>query len=140
MREILFRGKRKNGTEWVYGNYCGAEYLSSSGIEHLIIEIPRNGCSAQVDPETVGQYTGLTDKNGKKIFTKDILAITAFGDDHHQKGVKTIAVVEDYMGNTCLCIDGKHQTGTTLYDIIIAHTVEVIGDATDNPELLKGGG
>ena len=67
------------------------------------------------------------------------MAITALGDDHHQKGVKTIAVVEDYMGNTCLCIDGKHKTGTTLYDISIAHTVEVIGDTTDNPELLKGG-
>ena len=134
MREILFRGKVKNTNEWQYGDL--RQWTKKSvGIHHQELHT-----TLRVIPETVGQYTGLTDKNGKRIFTKDIVAITALGDDHHQKGVKTIAVVEDYMGNTCLCIDGKHQTGTTLYDISIAHTVEVIGDTTDNPELLKGGG
>ena len=40
-------------------NYCAAEYITGDGIEHLIIEVPRNGCSAKINPETVGQYTGL---------------------------------------------------------------------------------
>ena len=132
MREILFRGKAINGIWW-YG-------IPLVFAEDDVCILQPHSHYKEVEANTVGQYTGLTDKNGKKIFTKDIVAITALGDDHHQKGVKTIAVVEDYMGNTCLCIDGKHQTGTTLYDISIAHTVEVIGDTTDNPELLKGDG
>lgn len=129
MREILFRGKRKGNGEWVYGNYCGAEYLTSEGIEHLIIEVPRSGSSAHVLPETVGQYTGLTDKNGKKIYEGDILRYTLDGD------VYTYA---------CFWDDGNCEFGlkNEKRDFGLAYAprdIEVIGNIHDNPELLKGG-
>ena len=136
MREILFRGKRKNGTEWVYGNYCGAEYLSSSGIEHLIIEIPRNGCSAQVDPETIGQYTGLT-ANGKKIFEGDIVKreFTLYHSEKKKTRETQIGVVT-YSDTDCGFYLEKACNLRKPWD---GDTLEVIGNIHDNPELLKGG-
>lgn len=139
MQEILFRGKRKDNGDWIYGYYC--KYGFTGQQKHYIIPDCASALySYEVIPETVGQFTGLRDNNKRKlIFTNDIVSITALGNDHHQKGTVTIAVVENYMGNTCLCIDGKNQTGTTIDDVILTHVVDVIGNTTDNPELLKGG-
>lgn len=73
-REILFRGKRIDNGEWVYGQYAyllNARTKDGEPIKHMIVDGTPFGQT--VDPSTVGQYTGLTDKNGKKVFEGDIL-------------------------------------------------------------------
>ena len=75
MREILFRGKDEITKEWIYGNYCYAELLNRNGYEHLIIEQSASGGTHRVIPETVGQCTELTDKNGNRIFENGYMII-----------------------------------------------------------------
>lgn len=68
-REILFRGKLLNGGEWSYGNLI----VKLSDMAIITPDDTPLGKYGQIDPATVGQYTGLTDKNGRKIFEGDII-------------------------------------------------------------------
>ena len=115
MREILFRGKRIDSGEWVYGTM----YKIAIDINPFILTVGKRGCSYQVDEETVGQYTGLNDKNGKKIFEGDILALWG--------GIPRVVSFED----------GAFALENTSIPMRFANKFEVIGNIMDNPELLE---
>ena len=156
MREILFRAKTKDTKWWVEGYYaiesnhaCFANELKHT---HFIFkdEFMDWGIGGlvqyEVIPETVGQYTGLTDKNGKKIFEGDILLIKTTldsinkvtrDDEYIVKGV--VVFNEGHFE-----LDGEGLVLFTYWGVKVLFRAarfkeyEVIGNIHDNPELLKG--
>lgn len=137
MREILFKGKRADNGEWVEGCYCKYPHQFSSFLKDyiftswydakLVSSVESGTCIAYpVDPETVGQYTGLTDKNGTKIFEGDIVT----GYFNYEKIIGYIF----YGGNAQFFIqrDGILGIGLDNADCWL----EVVGNIYDNPELL----
>ena len=148
MREILFRGKRKDNGKWVYGFY--ALFASNKGLKHGIYTGAENGCVIpyEVDPETVGQFTGLCDKNGKKIFEGDIVKAT-YTEKRQYQGISyqdEHSCVEEVIYNeksACfmlkiMCEDiplyrPLHNFGS----LANIKELEVIGNKWDNPELLE---
>ena len=130
MREILFRGKRLQGGEWVEGYFFKSDINKKereSGKATLIftpdcdtfIMVPECHNRFMVVSDTVGQYTGLTDKNGKRIFEGDILAL---------RGGRPLVVRFE---------DGAFILEGSSIPMRFANKFEVIGNITDNPELLE---
>lgn len=129
MREILFRGKRVDNGEWVYGNLnYGTIEIKSIKDSYYISDFDVNPWDKKfylVIPESVGQYTGLTDKNGKKIFEGDIVSTPRYN------GVVVY-------GTGCYCIE--HGNNSPAIDIVMNDfDVYIIGNIYDNPELLEVG-
>ena len=128
IREVIFRGKRTDNGEWIEGSLLGIDWCDKPSTYSIAPNTPVS-VFYSVIPETVGQYTGLTDKNGTKIFEGDILTIENEGVYAAIKYNESNAAFyvededhEDYLGEAW---------GT---DVVI------IGNIFDNPELLKGGG
>ena len=132
MREILFRGKRMDCGCWEFGYY--SEYHRSNGEIHCFI----NGFEYQVDPATIGQYTGLTDKNGKKIFEGDIIEVVLPERESIRRFVWPLMKVI-FQDGAFRIIDESGDTLTTISGFAPSVTFEVKGNVHDNPELLKGG-
>ena len=124
MREYLFRGKRIDNGEWVEGDLHKNKEFTKAHI-HPIGERVK---STDVIPETVGQYTGLTDKNGKKIFEGDVVKYR--NTEMEFEGVGEVCWNEVLSA----WLIGEH---VALYACTI-RLYEVIGNIYDNPELLEG--
>lgn len=130
MREILFRGKRTDNGEWVIGFPSKTRGLDNK--LHICIDYEEQGlmCSSIVIPETIGQYTGLTDKKGTKIFEGDILKTNKFSEPNKQYIVKFDLQFGAFIG----------QDKFNIYFVTFdgdSDQFEIIGNIHDNPELLK---
>ena len=130
MREYLFRGKRKDNGEWV--ECCGIIATENwVSIFTVIDDIDENSSEVneiEVIPETVGQYTGLTDKNGDKIFDSDVVDILT---ENEEVGVVTYDEGCFYVKADGFSVDFRNN--------INGNDLLIIGNIHDNPELLKGG-
>ena len=130
MREILFRGKRLDNGDWVYGYYVHIGPVSCQRA-YIIPEYASSLYVNEVDPSTVGQYTCLNDKNGKRIFDGDIAKVLQGKD-------KDIAYVGFENGAFMLYPKTGNIYERTLWEYWYNDwDVEVIGNITDNPELLE---
>lgn len=146
-REILFRGRQSHNGKWLYGDLF-------HGKDGLYIQYWENGEYRfyEVDPASIGQYTGLTDKNGVKIFEWDIVSAknNICGETYRflvEFGVcGGVENVQHSVGFPCFFF--KEVTGVIPSEYMMrkdpvyflnAYKCEVIGNAYDNPELLSGG-
>lgn len=144
MREILFRGKNEHGL-WVYGSYflhinrtpcVMGDLVREEDIEHVIVQdefsdwnMPRGITAIRVDPETVGEWIGLVDRFGRKIYEGDIVLGFDFTPDDDGYGVVEWGDGGFLVSNRCFC--GSFIEN---YD---GRDFEVVGNIHDDPELLE---
>ena len=144
MREIKFRGKRLDSREWIYGSLVGIDDIAvivdyrdfgwnpQTDVNSFWFDMENN----EVDTDTLGQYTGLKDKNGKEIYEGDIIGWKSFIEN----GKLFMGIIKWYTDLASFAVY------TSLNDIYPYETdllkvtqigCEVIGNIYDNPELLK---
>ena len=134
MREILFRGKRTDNKGWVEGLLtimCGQYHIINPSDENIAYPI---------DPETVCQYTGLTDKNGRKIFEGDIVrdifndsvvGIVRYGE------YRNTFNDDEYGGHAGFYVEWKEKRDLLRKDLVYwVKNSEFIGNIFDNPDLI----
>lgn len=145
MREFVFRGKPKNEADYeflkkMYKDNCKDGFIYGSlvishGKYYICImalcqinSLVNNGITTmfEVIPETVGEYTGLKDKNDKMIFEGDIVTMPRYGSGKHKSVV--------YFKNGKFAVNGSNYN----FKDICPRNMEVIGNIYDNPELLEG--
>lgn len=138
-REILFRGKSINTGKWLYGHLFNYGLTPPTNVPCISVCVPESWEEAYniytVRPETIGQYTGLKDKNGKKIFEGDIL--------YQEQNLLGVTCISARYG---VSIQKKATTWAlrnfvfdSEFDTGMLSEIEVRGNVHDNPELLKGG-
>ena len=128
-REILFRGKSIDTGKWLYGHLFNYGLTAPTNVPCICVCVPTSWKEAYniytVHPDTIGQYTGLKDKNGKKIFEGDIVEFTNLDLPD--------MVIRFDNGSFMFCEDEN----STYEELRMTYTVEVVGHIYDTPELMK---
>ena len=135
MREILFHGKRTDNGEWVEGDVLQTRYHSGH-IEYQIMPQTPVSSAYPVLSETIGQYTGLTDKNGVRIFEGDICRFKRFNDIHVGEIVFNVTTASFVMRYQSI-VGAYGEKATQKMLLSVCDDIEVIGNIHDNPELLE---
>ena len=133
MREIKFRGKSILTDEWFYGDLVHSADKKRTAI---LVNDKDSYDECEVDPETVGQFTGLMDKNGKEIYEGDVIGC-------HNPRIKHLIFYNEKQGRFMAALNGDIENDFVgvcgLDDSRWTGSKKVIGNVYDNPELLKGG-
>lgn len=131
MRTIKFRGKRLDNGKWLYGDLM---HDNVGGCYVYPIESEALFKANSVDPDTVGQFTGLTDKNGKEIYEGDVIGC-------HNPEIKHLIFYNEKQGRFMAALNGDIENDFIgvcgLDDRRWMASKDVIGNVHDNPELLK---
>lgn len=140
MREILFRGKDFSGV--INHNWCFGNLDTTENDRTIIIYFDRfgNKCRIFVDPSTIGEYTGLKDKNGKRIFEGDIVtyedAVADF-EGYHDDVFLNCGEVGISAWDGIYFTNRQTVDMSDLYESETMVDCEIIGNIHDNPELLE---
>lgn len=150
MREILFRGKDADYGEWVYGYYAHLKNMHDVKADIIYTGYADMYMGSilpeyyEVNPETVGQYTGLKDKNGTRVFEGDILHVEQCGETgsrispvYFGEYIDADSVFDNYC---CIGFYVKTSDGCCTIGALLSEEFEceVIGNIHDNPELMGG--
>lgn len=139
MREILFKAKQIDNGEWIEGSlidldidsgycYIVQPYKKASILPIIFLITDR---MKLVDPETLCQFTGLCDKNGKRIWENDVVCLVCDGKEHIYQ------IVWDNSELDFKATKGEENYGTHYEYLLCCEEIEVIGNIFDNPELLQ---
>ena len=141
MREIIFRGIRKDTHEWVYGFY--GEYFDGKRnvpcVSVVDTHVITGALCYEVIPETVGQYTGLKDKNGRQIFEGDIIV---YGDANYVVCFDSASfgfMWQEYQGEKAfsyVIYFDNYENGLDIDEETNQIDIEVAGNIHDNPDLV----
>ena len=148
MREILFKAKRVDNGEWVEGyyykmsetTYCFKEDYERKPVpeHHYILQermadwgLPNQMVQIEIDPETLCQFTGLYDKNGKRIWESNVVWLVYNGEEHMYQ------IVWDNSELDFKATNGEENYGSNFEYLLCCDEIEVIGNIFDNPELLQ---
>ncbi len=137
MREIRFRGKRVDNGEWVFG---WVSFQHNRAFIHSD-DMPYDN-AVEVDPATVGQFTGLKDKSGREIYEGDIVEVnyTVKYIDPDKQDEEHAAITRVYWNDfrASFALEFHKFANDDLYRFVRDKYAEVVGNAHDNPELLEG--
>lgn len=130
MRRIKFRGKRLDNKNWVYGYLVPVVNRGATQM-HIVTEI--RGGSIQgfaVDPETVGQYTGMHDKNGNEVYEGDIVRYRTT-DERYTRNPRFSTLIVHYEERSA-----RFMAGGIYWDTLRPEIVEIVGNSYDNPNVI----
>lgn len=153
-REILFKGKRADNGKWIRGDLITTPFIRNTTQQNIVYildvtkaeydcfeDLTEDNGYFEVYPETVCQYTGLTDKNGRKIFEGDIVKTKFFGKDNGNgqnfADYDIFKIV--YKDGIYLLENNRRRFSAQYIPDMMGNGIKVIGNIFDNPELMEEG-